>query len=82
MFAVSIMVPPASAKRSRRAKESFSPTVVPKGIVPSAMFIGNLRGDPRLPAREESDPCGAGQGQAIRRQADRRRNAARHRAVR
>ncbi|GLZ16185.1 hypothetical protein Acsp04_64200 [Actinomadura sp. NBRC 104425] len=33
--------------------------------------IGNLRGDPRLQAGKESDPCGAGQGQAIGRQVNR-----------
>ncbi|MEO3805446.1 hypothetical protein [Nonomuraea sp. B1E8] len=34
--------------------------------------IRYLRGNPRLQAGEESDPCGAGQGQPIRRQANRR----------
>ncbi|SDJ59890.1 Metallo-beta-lactamase superfamily protein [Nonomuraea maritima] len=46
------------------------------------LFITCLRGDPRLQAGEESDPCGAGQGQPIRRQANRCRNAARHGTVR
>ncbi|MEV5560258.1 ion transporter [Nonomuraea wenchangensis] len=36
-------------------------------------FIRYLRGDPRLQAGEESDSCRAGQEQAKRRQADRRR---------
>ena len=36
-------------------------------------FIRYLRGDPRLQAGEESDSCWAGQEQAMRRQAERRR---------
>ncbi|GAA3108191.1 hypothetical protein GCM10020001_027780 [Nonomuraea salmonea] len=34
--------------------------------------IRYLRGNPRLQAGKESDPCGAGQGQPVRRQANRR----------
>jgi hypothetical protein len=61
-----------AVQATKYGRLALSATAISREVAAARDFIENLRGNPRLQAGEESDPCGAGQGQAIRRQADRR----------